>query len=63
MNDEQMNLKVCPDCKRNQVKVRRYEEDCINSDCESYVTKDPKTGQLIWWNPNWDLPDDYEEEE
>lgn len=63
MSEDQLNMKVCPDCHRIQKKERKYEDDCENPECESYITKDPKTGELIWWNPNWDLPDDYVEEE
>ena len=63
MSEDQFDLTICPDCNRKQMKERVYQDDCENNDCESYVTKYPESGKLIWWNPNWDLPDDYKEEE
>lgn len=63
MSEDQFNLRVCPECKKKHYKDLRYEDDCGNPDCECYITKEPETGKLLWWNPNWDLPNENKEEE
>lgn len=62
MSEDQFDLTKCPDCGRKQRKPKKLGDNCDNDDCECYVTKDRDSGKPLWWNENWDVPDDYYEE-